>query len=545
MDGASVVLLTGGGALIGFLLSVLGAGGSILLLPLLVSGAALPTREAVPLSLLVVMLLALANLGPYLRRGQFALRPALILGLPAMAGSWVGGGWVKAGLVPEAAQLGVFAAAALLASWLLTRRSSLGTGAAATASRRGRPLLLAVQGVLVGLLTGIAGVGGGFAIVPALVLLAGLPMALASGTSLLLIAVNALVALAALGHWPATSLPLLLPLLIGGALGAAAGQRLAPHLNNQRLRQGFSLLLIGSALLSGAEAWRRHGSNGASASRSALNPAERRGGTGPLAPLGQVAEVVPRQGQQLALAGVGLIQGDHAHDPIQQGAVVAVQVVEQQLTHVALARAVPQQQHRVGLLNRPNEATQVGVIQGGPLAGDVAVVAVAEVLAAAPEAVGAQLGVLHAVALQQVGVGVGVREIEHQPDGLVAPGPPGLGLGVIRAHAGGLQQVAHAHQGIGIEKGPAQAAAGVNPGFLAARHLDAQASTIQGRHRGAEAAQQGLHLGGAQVAVQGVGKQGCQRALVMTLDAGGGLGAVGHATAQGAEAVMASSAAGG
>lgn len=545
MDGASVVLLTGGGALIGFLLSVLGAGGSILLLPLLVSGAALPTREAVPLSLLVVMLLALANLGPYLRRGQFALRPALILGLPAMAGSWVGGGWVKAGLVPEAAQLGVFAAAALLASWLLTRRSSLGTGAAATASRRGRPLLLAVQGVLVGLLTGIAGVGGGFAIVPALVLLAGLPMALASGTSLLLIAVNALVALAALGHWPATSLPLMLPLLIGGALGAVAGQRLAPHLNDQRLRQGFSLLLIGSALLSGAEAWRRHGSNGASASRSALNPAERRGGTGPLAPLGQVAEVVPRQGQQLALAGVGLIQGDHAHDPIQQGAVVAVQVVEQQLTHVALARAVPQQQHRVGLLNRPNEATQVGVIQGGPLAGDVAVVAVAEVLAAAPEAVGAQLGVLHAVALQQVGVGVGVREIEHQPDGLVAPGPPGLGLGVIRAHAGGLQQVAHAHQGIGIEKGPAQAAAGVNPGFLAARHLDAQASTIQGRHRGAEAAQQGLHLGGAQVAVQGVGKQGCQRALVMTLDAGGGLGAVGHATAQGAEAVMASSAAGG
>ena len=271
MDGASVVLLSGGGALIGFLLSVLGAGGSILLLPLLVSGGALPTREAVPLSLLVVMLLALGNLGPYLRRGQFAPAPALVLGLPALAGSWIGGGWVKAGLVPEPLQLGVFAAAALLASWLLTRRR-LGTGAA-TASRRGRPLLLAGQGLLVGLLTGIAGVGGGFAIVPALVLLAGLPMAIASGTSLLLIAVNALVALAALGHWPATSLPLLLPLLIGGAFGAAAGQRLAPHLNDRRLRQGFSLLLIGSALLSGIEAWRRHGSNSASAGSAASPPA--------------------------------------------------------------------------------------------------------------------------------------------------------------------------------------------------------------------------------------------------------------------------------
>jgi hypothetical protein len=111
--------------------------------------------------------------------------------------------------------------------------------------------------VLVGLLTGIAGVGGGFAIVPALVLLAGLPMQLASGTSLLLIAVNALVALGALGHWPAQSLPLMLPLLAGGALGAVVGQRLAPHLSDRRLRQGFSILLIGSALMSGLEAWKR------------------------------------------------------------------------------------------------------------------------------------------------------------------------------------------------------------------------------------------------------------------------------------------------
>ena len=256
----TLALLAGGGALIGFLLSVLGAGGSILLLPLLVSGAALPTREAVPLSLLVVMLLALANLGPYLRRRQFALRPALILGLPALAGSWIGGSWVKAGYVPEPVQLAVFAAAALVASWMLNRHRG-GSGAAAdqaTTPGHAMAWVLATQGVLVGLLTGIAGVGGGFAIVPALVLLAGLPMALASGTSLLLIAVNAVVALAALGHWPASHLPLMLPLLLGGALGAVVGQRLAPHLSDRRLRQGFAALLLGSALLTGAEAVKRH-----------------------------------------------------------------------------------------------------------------------------------------------------------------------------------------------------------------------------------------------------------------------------------------------
>ncbi len=251
---STLVLLAGGGGLIGFLLSVLGAGGSILLLPLLVSGAALPTREAVPLSLLVVALMALANLGPVLRRRQFAPRPALILGLPALAGSWIGGSWVKGGHVPEPVQLAVFAIAALVASWLLNHRPG---GQAAGEGPRVQPLLLALQGVLVGLLTGVAGVGGGFAIVPALVLLAGLPMALASGTSLLLIAVNALVALAALGHWPATSLPLLLPLLGGGAVGAALGQNLAPQLSDRRLRRGFSLLLIASAALAGAEDWRR------------------------------------------------------------------------------------------------------------------------------------------------------------------------------------------------------------------------------------------------------------------------------------------------
>ena len=251
----SALLLLGlGGGLIGFLLSVLGAGGSILLLPLLVSGAALPTREAVPLSLLVVILLALANLGPYVRRGQFAFKPALILGVPALAGSWLGGSWVKAGLIPEGVQLGVFSAAALVASWLLSRGQS---SQAASTTAKQRPALLALQGVLVGLLTGIAGVGGGFAIVPALVLLAGLPMQLASGTSLLLIAVNALVALAALGHWPEQSLPLMLPLLAGGALGAVVGQWLAPRLSDHRLRQGFSILLISSALMSGLEAWKR------------------------------------------------------------------------------------------------------------------------------------------------------------------------------------------------------------------------------------------------------------------------------------------------
>lgn len=264
MSVALLLLMATGGAVIGFLLAVLGAGGSILLLPLLISGAGLPTREAVPLSLLAVTLLAVANAGPYLRRRQVAPRPALILGVPALAGSWIGGSLVKHGLVSEPIQLAVFTAAALVAAWLLSSRSrrTVGTYTAAPGPG-GSPLALAGQGVLVGLLTGIAGVGGGFAIVPALVLLAGLPMPLASGTSLVLIATNSLVALGALGHWPAAGLPLLAPLIGGGLVGAIGGQALAPHLSDRHLRQGFAALLIGSALLTGVEALQRQRSLGA------------------------------------------------------------------------------------------------------------------------------------------------------------------------------------------------------------------------------------------------------------------------------------------
>ena len=265
-----LLLLAAGGGLIGFLLAVLGAGGSILLLPLLVTGAALPTPTAVPLSLIIVMVLAIGNALPYLKRRQVAPGPALVLGIPALGGSWIGGSLVKAGLVPEAAQLGVFAVAALVASWLMLRRASAAGNPAlplnAVLQRPSSPLPLATQGVLVGLLTGIAGVGGGFAIVPALVLLAGLPMQLASGTSLLLIALNSLVALLAQGHWPAEQLPLVLPLLIGGGVGAVIGQRLAPHLQERQLRLGFAALLIGSALLTAGEAWQRQHNKGQTAS---------------------------------------------------------------------------------------------------------------------------------------------------------------------------------------------------------------------------------------------------------------------------------------
>jgi uncharacterized membrane protein YfcA len=272
------VILLIGGVLIGFLLAVLGAGGSILLMPLLVSGVGLSARDAVPLSLLVVTMLAIANVGPYLRRGQVAPRAGLILGLPALVGAWIGGSLVRHGLVSESVQLGVFAIAALLAATLLIHRSLRPETAPAPQPVSNSPLMLGAEGLVLGMLTGISGVGGGFAIVPALVLLAGLPMPRASGTSLVLLSLNSVVALIAIGRWPSQTVDVLLPVAVGGAVGAILGQWLAPRLPERLLQRGFAALVVASALLTGGEAWQRRGATPAQAQAHQAKVQPRDGG---------------------------------------------------------------------------------------------------------------------------------------------------------------------------------------------------------------------------------------------------------------------------
>ena len=240
-----MLLLLGGGVLIGALLALLGAGGSILLLPLLVTGLALPLRA----------------------RGRAAV---------AAGGAAAGPGQSDPGLAAAAGGL----AAGPVAGHSRSGRELGGCGLGAQRCDRpfhaadvvclggpGRGLVdaaparqgegriqLLVQGLGVGLLTGIAGVGGGFAIVPALVLLARLPMTQASGTSLLVICASSLMALVRHGHWPAASLPLLLPLLLGGGIGILLGQRWVSRVSERRLRQGFAALLLVSAIRTGLEA---------------------------------------------------------------------------------------------------------------------------------------------------------------------------------------------------------------------------------------------------------------------------------------------------
>lgn len=199
-------------ALIGLSLGMLGGGGSILTVPIFVYVLGFGAKEAIAMSLAVVGATSLFGAASHWRAGNVDLRVALIFGAVAMVGTYLGAR--LAIYFSDAAQLALFAVVMLLAAYFMFRgrrepaskqaTTSLpgsapvtpptpGAPAPATAARpAGRmPLgLIAAEGIAVGVLTGLVGVGGGFLIVPALVLLGKLPMREAVGTSLLVIALK-------------------------------------------------------------------------------------------------------------------------------------------------------------------------------------------------------------------------------------------------------------------------------------------------------------------------------------------------------------------
>ena len=166
-----------GAAIIGLSLGLLGSGGSILTVPILTYLLGMPEKTAVASSLAIVGGISLIGALPLLRRGLVDGRALLAFGPPSMLGT-VAGAWLAQRL-PEGSQLLIFAPVMLVAAW----RMASG-GAASVQGPRKSAWAIALAGIGVGLLTGLVGIGGGFLIVPALVLLLGLPMPRAVATSL-------------------------------------------------------------------------------------------------------------------------------------------------------------------------------------------------------------------------------------------------------------------------------------------------------------------------------------------------------------------------
>lgn len=232
-------------AAIGLVMGLLGGGGSMIAVPALTGLLHFTPKEAVVISLAVVGIAAAAGAAGSYLRGTLPLAAGLVVGLAATMGALVGG-FAGASLA-DATQLRILGVVMLVAATMMFLRPA----ARAVPADRRSVAVLVMLGFPLGVLTGLIGVGGGFLIVPALVIVAGVPMREAAGASLVVIAMAAAAGLAGyLGHTPLV-LSFIVPFSLVAAAGALAGGMIAHRLPQQRLQQGFAaaLVVLGSWVL--------------------------------------------------------------------------------------------------------------------------------------------------------------------------------------------------------------------------------------------------------------------------------------------------------
>lgn len=245
------------GLVIGLALGALGGGGSILAVPALVHVLGQDPVTATTSSLLIVGITSLLSLPAHHRAQRVRFGQGVAFGLLGTAGSFAGSAASRA--VPGEVLMTVFAALMVVVAVLMLRRSRHGPRGSADLGPHEpiltvRPLTcacprvikLVVAATLVGLLTGFLGVGGGFVLVPALVLVLGFTMPAAVGTSLLVIAINSATALAARAQQGIGDLDW--PVIVGFAavavVGSLLGSRVADRLPAARLSQAFAVLVL-------------------------------------------------------------------------------------------------------------------------------------------------------------------------------------------------------------------------------------------------------------------------------------------------------------
>ncbi|MET7808824.1 sulfite exporter TauE/SafE family protein [Micromonospora chersina] len=237
---ATLALTVGLAVLIGVSLGLLGGGGSILAVPLLVYVADLPPKEAIATSLLVVGATSAVGVIPHARAHRVRWRTGLIFGVAGMTGAYAGGRLAE--FIPAGFLLTGFAVMMLATAVAMIR----GRRAA-----EGRPVphelpvpRVVLDGVVVGLVTGLVGAGGGFLVVPALALLGGLPMPVAVGTSLVVIAMKSFAGLA--GYLSSVSIDwgLAAAVVVAAVAGSFAGGRLAGRIPAEILRKAFGWFVV-------------------------------------------------------------------------------------------------------------------------------------------------------------------------------------------------------------------------------------------------------------------------------------------------------------
>lgn len=230
------------GTMIGVLLGLIGGGGSILTVPILVYVLDQSVHDATATSLVIVGLTALFGVVPHARNDRVEIKTALEFGGAGILGAFAGTAFNR--LVSGPLLLLLFGVLMLtVAGRMFVSKKKPAGSSDSMASSSGLHWPVLLTGLIVGIMTGFFGVGGGFLIVPALVMILGFPMRLAVGTSLLIIAINSAAGMVAQVQSAGINWQLALLFIAGGFTGAIVGGRLAGRIDEGKLSRAFAVLV--------------------------------------------------------------------------------------------------------------------------------------------------------------------------------------------------------------------------------------------------------------------------------------------------------------
>ncbi len=244
-----------GALLIGLTLSVFGSGGSILTVPVLMYLVGMEPQMAIASSMLVVGGIAFMGSLSFIKRKEISWPHVFLFGIPGMIGTYLGA-WLTV-LANAKIQLSVLIVLMIIGAYMMWRNKkptapeeTKKDGTASTTETNNLNVAKVIlDGLVVGTITGFVGVGGGFLIVPALVLLGGVSFSLAIGTSLIIIAMKSFV-----GFYKYFDLMTIQGfsfdwlvigiMIVGGFTGSLIGNVVNKHLPKATLQKGFAVFLI-------------------------------------------------------------------------------------------------------------------------------------------------------------------------------------------------------------------------------------------------------------------------------------------------------------
>lgn len=257
-------------ACIGLSLGLIGGGGSVLATPILVYIMGIEPKSAIVMTLVVVGVVSFIGAIPHAQRGNVNFKKAFMFGAATMLGAFIGAKIASLPFITGTLQMLLFAVMMLIAAIFMIRKN-----VTISSPTNNQPenliyvqpickycwLWMLTEGLGVGIITGLVGVGGGFAIVPALVLLGNTPMPEAIGTSLLIIAFNSLAGF--LGYFGQVPLDwgLMISFILAASFGTIIGSYLANYIHPQKLQKAFGYFLIAVSafiLLQNRNAFAKH-----------------------------------------------------------------------------------------------------------------------------------------------------------------------------------------------------------------------------------------------------------------------------------------------